>query len=203
VAQATAAVAAAKAAIDSNHSEIRLQDARIDRALVGIDHAKEQILAAQAGIDAAQAEVVRTREERDRQEALLEAESTTRQRAEAAVADQKRSSAQLASRTADMEEAKTALSASESAVVAERRQKAVLQSQEQTLLADLQAKEATLALANINLGYTQIHAPGDGRVGKRQVLPGQMVSPGTQVSTFVAEAKWVAANYLETQLTHT
>ena len=57
-------------------------------------------------------------------------------------------------------------------------------------------------MAQVNLSYTQIHAPADGRVGERQVRPGQLVSPGTQVLTFVAETKWIQANYRETQLTH-
>jgi len=66
----------------------------------------------------------------------------------------------------------------------------------------LHAKEAALAAAQVNLGYTKIVAPGDGSVGERQVRPGQLVSPGTQVLTFVSNVKWVQANYRETQLTH-
>src|SRR5208337_1181708 len=46
VAQATAAVEAAKAAIENNRRQRELQDARIDRALAGIDQAKSQIVAA-------------------------------------------------------------------------------------------------------------------------------------------------------------
>jgi membrane fusion protein (multidrug efflux system) len=34
------------------------------------------------------------------------------------------------------------------------------------------------------------------------VRTGQLVSPGTQVLTFVSETKWIQANYRETQLTH-
>jgi membrane fusion protein, multidrug efflux system len=202
IAQATAAVEAARAALENNARQQSLQDARVDRALAGTDQAKAQIVAAQAGINAAQAEAVRTQQERDRQEALLTTQSTTRQQVETAVANQKSYAAQEASRTADLQEAKTGLHSSEIAVEAERRSKAVLQSQDQQLLADLHAKEAALAVAKINLGYTKIYAPDDGIVGKRQVLPGQLVSPGTQVVTFVAETKWVEANYLETQLTH-
>src|SRR5208337_2590140 len=52
VAQATAAVEAAKAAIENNRRQRELQDARIDRALAGIDQAKSQIVAAEAGINA-------------------------------------------------------------------------------------------------------------------------------------------------------
>jgi membrane fusion protein, multidrug efflux system len=202
VAQATAAVEAAKAAIENNARQRSLQDARIDRALAGIDQAKAQIVAAQAGISAAQAEVVRTQAERERQEALLATQSTTKQQVETAVANQQQFAAQEASRSADLQEAKTALRSSEIAVEEERRSKAVLESQGQQLLADLQAKEAALAVAKINLGYTKIYAPGDGIVGERQVRPGQLVSPGTQVVTFVAANKWVIANYRETQLTH-
>ena len=202
VAQATAAVEAAKAAIENNARQQSLQDARIDRAMTGIDQANAQIVAAQAGIDAVQAEVVQTQQERQRQEALLAAQSTTKQHVETAVANQEQYAAQEASRKADLQEAKTGLRSSEIAVVAERRSKAVLESQDQLLVADLHAKEAALTAAKINLGYTKIFAPDDGIVGKRQVLPGQLVSPGTQVVTFVAENKWVLANYLETQLTH-
>jgi len=70
------------------------------------------------------------------------------------------------------------------------------------LQADLLAKQAALAAATVNLGYTKIYAPGDGNVGERQVRPGQLVSPGTQVISFVDVMKWVQANYRETQLTN-
>src|SRR5580698_2069816 len=48
LAQATAAVEAAKAAIGNNRKQRDLQDSRIDRALAGIDLAKAQIAAAEA-----------------------------------------------------------------------------------------------------------------------------------------------------------
>jgi membrane fusion protein (multidrug efflux system) len=202
LAQANAAVEAGKAAIENNRRQRELQDARIDRALAGIDQAKAQIAAAEAGIKAVQADVVRTRAERTRQEALLATQAATPQHVEVAVADEQRLAAQAASREADLEQAKTALRSNEIAVEAERRTKAVLESQDQQLIADLHAKEASLTVAQVNLGYTKIPAPGDGTVGERQVRPGQLVSPGTQVLTFVAETKWIQANYRETQLTH-
>ena len=202
LAQATAAVEAAKAAIENNRRQRELQDSRIQRALAGIDQAKAQIAAAEAGINAVQADVVRTQAERAREEALLATQSATKQKVEAAVADEQRFAAQEASRKADLEQAKTALRSNEIAVESERRAKAVLESQDQQLIADLHAKEASLSVARINLGYTKIAAPADGTVGERQVRPGQLVSPGTQVVTFVAETKWAQANYRETQLTN-
>ncbi|MGA7853693.1 MAG: HlyD family secretion protein [Candidatus Acidiferrales bacterium] len=202
VAQATAAVEAAKAAIEDNRRQRDLEDARIERALAGVDEANAQIAAAQAGKEAVQADVVRTGLERKRQEALILTGSTTQQTVEQAEADQERFSSQLASREADLIQAKASLRSSELAVVAERRAKSVLESQDAQLAADLHAKEAALVGAKVNLGYTRITAPADGTVGERQVRPGQLVSPGTQVISFVSRIKWVMANYRETQLTN-
>jgi membrane fusion protein (multidrug efflux system) len=202
VAQAAAAVDAAKAALENNRRQRALQEARIDRALAGIDQAQAQIAAAQAGTAAVQADVSRTSAERSRQEALFGTGSATRQRVEAAVADAERFTAQLASREADLTQARTMLRSNELAVEAERRSKAVLESQELQLIADLHAREAALTSAQVNLGYTRIVAPADGTVGERQVRPGQLVSPGTQVLSFVDGTAWVQANFRETQLTN-
>jgi membrane fusion protein (multidrug efflux system) len=202
VAQAEAGVEAAKAALENNHRQRELQDSRIDRALAGIDQANAQITAAQAGKEAVQADVTRTRAERARQEALLKTNSATQQKVESAVADEQRFAAQSASRDADLTQARTLLHSNEIAVESERRSKAVLESQEMQLLADLHAKEAGLTVAQVNLGYTRIVSPGDGTIGERQVRTGQLVSPGTQVMTFVENVRWVQANFRETQLTN-
>jgi len=202
VAQAGAAVEAGKAAIENNRRQRELQDSKIDKALAGIDQAKAQITAAEAGIAAVQADVVRTQDERTRQEGLFQTRSTTQQKLEQAVADEQRFAAQSASRKADLEQAKTMLRSNELSAEAERRTKSVLESQDMQLVADLHAKEAGLTAAKVNLGYTTIEAPSDGTVGERQVRPGQLVSPGTQVIPFVDKIKWVVANYRETQLTN-
>jgi membrane fusion protein (multidrug efflux system) len=202
VAQAEAAVEAARGAIENNHRQRELQDSKIQRALAGIDQANAQIAAAQAGKEAVQADVTRTRAERTRQESLLKVSSATPQKVEAAVADEQRFTAQAASRETDMTQARTLLRSNELGVEAERRGKAVLESQEMQLLADLHARQAALKVAQINLGYTRIVAPSDGKVGERQVRPGQLVSPGTQVISFVEDTRWVQANFRETQLTN-
>jgi len=202
VAQAAAAVEAAKAALENNRRQRELQDSRIERALAGIDQANAQIAAAQAGKEAVQADVIRTRAQRTRQEALLNVHSTTQQNVEGAVADEERFTAQASSRDADLSEARTQLRSNELAAETERRSKAVLEAQALQLIADLHAREAALAAAQINLGYTRIVAPADGTVGERQVRPGQLVSPGTQVMSLVDGVTWVQANFRETQLTN-
>jgi len=200
--QATAAVEAARAAIVNNRRQRELQDSRIAKALAGIDQAKAQIAAAEAGKEAVQAQLVRARSERKRQEGLYQTHSATQQTLEAAVANDDQLSAQLASRDADLNQAQTMLRSSELTAEAERRSKAVLESQDMQLQADLHAKQASHAAATVNLGYTRIYAPSDGTVGERQVRTGQLVSPGTQVIAFVDITKWVQANYRETQLTN-
>ena len=202
VVQATAGVEAANAAIVNNRRQQELQDARITRALAGIDEANARIASAQSTEEAVQADVVRTQKERQRQEALLLTSSSTPQKVEQVVADQQRYAAQLASRQADLDQAKATLRSNQDAVETEKRTKAVLESQQMQLLAELHAKEAALTLAKVDLGYTKITAPADGSVGERQVRPGQLVSPGTQVIPFVSNMKWVQANYRETQLTN-
>src|SRR6266403_2430113 len=200
--QAKSAVAAARAGIEGNLRQRQLQDARIAKAVAGIDQANAQIAAAEAGKEAVQAELIRARSERKRQEGLYQSHSTTQQNLESAVAAEGNLSGQFASRDADLNQARTMLRSSELAAEAERRSKAVLESQEMQLRADLSAKQANLAAASVNIGYTKIYAPGDGTVGERQVRPGQLVSPGTQAISFVALTKWVQANFRETQLTN-
>jgi membrane fusion protein, multidrug efflux system len=202
VEEASAAVEAARAAIENNRRQRELQDSRIAKALAGIDQAKAQITAAEAGREAVSADLVRARSERKRQENLYQTHSATQQKLEAAVADDDRLTAQLASRDADLKQAETMLRSSELNAEAERRTKAVLESQDMQLQADLHAKQASLAAVTVNLGYTKIYAPSDGTVGERQVRTGQLVSPGTQVIAFVDVTKWVLANYRETQLTN-
>jgi membrane fusion protein, multidrug efflux system len=202
VAQAEAAVEAAKAALEDNRRQKELQDAKIDRARTGIELAKAQISAAQAAIDATKADVDRTLAERARQEALIATESATHQHLEQAIADEQRFRAMVLARQADLEQAKASLANNQTAVVAEMRARAVLDSRDAQLFADLHGKQASLEAAKTNLDYTRIFAPENGVVGERKVRPGQMVSPGTQVLSLVQTDAWVQANFRETQVRH-
>jgi membrane fusion protein (multidrug efflux system) len=195
-------VAAAKAAIENNRRQKQLQQAKIDRALAGVSQAQAEISGAQAGIAAAQADLDRALSERHRQEALFQTKSTTHQTVEQVVATEEGANAQLNSRQSSLEQARAILSSNQAAVEAERRGLDVMNSEDLELIASLQGREAALTVAKVNLGYTRIYSPSDGTVGERQVRPGQLVSPGTQVISFVDKTKWVQANYRETQLTH-
>ena len=228
VRQAEASVAAAEAALVNNEKQkllqdehiveaedgVRTADANIAAAQAGIEAANAGIAAARGGIDSIQANVTRTAKERKRQEALIATESTTPQILEQAVsadegyrsqlasrnADLSTANAQLSSRQADLARAQAQFKSAQSEVEAQRRQRAVLDSQELQLRATVELQKAALALAKINLGYTKIVAPEDGIVSERLVRPGQLVSPGTQVISLVQSDAWVQANFLENQI---
>jgi len=230
VQQAVAGVAAGQDALINNQRQKELQDAHVVQAEeniraaeadiaaaeAGIEAAKASIANARSGIDGTKADVERTLLERRRQEALIAAESTTRQTLEQAVANEERfrsqlasreadvatASAQLSSRKADLARAKARLSSTKAELEAQKRQRAVLDSQELMLRADLNGKKASLALAETNLKYTRISAPTNGIVSERKVRAGQFVSPGTQVISLVQTQAWIEANFKETQLRH-
>jgi len=175
VAQADAELLGAQAAIDNLKARKAAQHAVVTEA--------------EAAITATEADVQRTKLEADRQRALLATTFGTPQKVEQAEADQKRLAATLASKLAELDD--------------QRRQEAVLDTQELQLRADLKAKQAALDLAKINLGYTKISAPVDGVVSERGVRAGQFAHAGAQVISVVPlDNVWVIANYKETQLTH-
>ena len=67
--------------------------------------------------------------------------------------------------------------------------------------AALQAKQAALDTAQINLGYTHVLAPRDGRLGFRIVRVGQYVAAGAPLIELVPRNDvWVVANFRETQV---
>jgi membrane fusion protein (multidrug efflux system) len=64
---------------------------------------------------------------------------------------------------------------------------------------------ARLKQAELDLSYTTIVSPTDGRVTKKAVEPGLMVAKGQPIMAIVPlnpGELWVTANYKETQLTH-
>ena len=175
MAQAEADLLGAQAAIENIKARKEAQHALVDEA--------------QSTITGSQADVQRARLEAERQRKLLATTFGTEQKVEQTDADAKRVNATLSSNQAALD--------------AQRRQIAVLDTQESQLRAEAKAKQAALDLAKINLGYTRIVAPVAGMVSERGVRDGQYVHGGSQVISVVPlDNVWVIGNYKETQLTH-
>ncbi|TCL75941.1 HlyD family secretion protein [Rhizobium sp. BK251] len=168
---ASANVDAAKASLDNLHNQELLQSAVIDSA--------------NAQHDAAIAQEIQAREEAERQERLGGATSIQNlQQAEAAHLE---AQASVTSTAANIEQQKAQLK--------------VLQGQEGTLKAALDAARANLDNALLLQGYSRIYAPFDGVVGLNLVHVGDYVGVGTSVISVVPiSSLYVAANFKETQL---
>jgi membrane fusion protein (multidrug efflux system) len=175
VAQAEAGVAAATAQIEQVNSQRPLLQANL-RAAQAVMAATAATLA-QNGRDVA------------RQRRLLNSGSSSQADLEQIETVHAQLTAQYAQNTAQAD--------------AVTRQIDLLTAQLDQAQASLAAQQAALQLAEINLGYTRITAPTGGFISVRQVLPGQFIAAGTQVTTLAALPHvWVIANYKETQLTH-
>ncbi len=91
-------------------------------------------------------------------------------------------------------------SGAEAALAASHDQYEVIASQRVQFLADIEAAQAELRLAQLDLESTVIRAPSDGRVAERQARKGQFVKPGTPLIALVSRDVWIVANFKETEL---
>lgn len=68
--------------------------------------------------------------------------------------------------------------------------------------AEAQSEESSLEIqeAELNLSYTRVTAPQDGRVTRKSVEPGDYVQVGQKLMALVQKDIWVTANFKETQL---
>jgi membrane fusion protein (multidrug efflux system) len=66
--------------------------------------------------------------------------------------------------------------------------------------AQVATAQADLETANLQLGYTHVVAAIDGRITKRSVDVGNVISIGQPILAIVSDDLWVTANYKETQL---
>ncbi|SHJ38257.1 membrane fusion protein, multidrug efflux system [Hymenobacter daecheongensis DSM 21074] len=82
-----------------------------------------------------------------------------------------------------------------------RQQVAAAQQQIAVAQAVVKQRQADLDNARLQLSYTTLVAPANGIVSKKNVQPGQVISPGQQLMGLVASDKtWIVANFKETQL---
>ncbi len=66
--------------------------------------------------------------------------------------------------------------------------------------ADLATAEAGLKNAELQLSYTTVIAPAEGRIAKKTAETGMRVQPGQALMAVVEQDVWVLANFKETQL---
>jgi membrane fusion protein (multidrug efflux system) len=169
-----------RAALDRARTQALLERRLIarqefDYAEIAFKTAAAALEAARQRLDAARAEVAQAEAELASQEVAIAQAGRQREEAEAGLGDARSRRGEVTVRSAEVASAE----------------------------AQLTEARAALAEAQLNLEYTTIPAPIDGRVTRRTVEVGQVVQPGQPLLAVVDVGNvWVVANYKETQLTH-
>jgi membrane fusion protein (multidrug efflux system) len=157
--------------------------------------ATAQATAAQAEADARAAEATEKKAQADftRAQELRKQNTTSQQEFDAAQAADNQSEADFKSaqenvrvQTSKVDEARSTLAATEAAIG--------------MALAQWEEAKTNAASAQLDLSYTKIFAPCDGRVTRKQVEAGNYVQLGQQLLSLVPTNVWVIANFKESQL---
>jgi membrane fusion protein, multidrug efflux system len=224
VQQARAGVEASRAQAAAERTRVTQAGAAVKAAQANLQQAEAQVDAAQAELVRAQADVVRYQELYNKDEVSRQrldqaiatartAEAQTaaaRQRAAAAAAqvsesqaaqrtaveNARRAEVQIGGAQAQVREAQGRLAAANTAP----QQIASSEAQAQTASASLEQLQAAVAQAELELSYTKLYAPDDGRVTNKSVEEGALVQSGQPLMAIVPGDVWVTANFKENQI---
>lgn len=190
IANAQAAVVAANAAATGSRSQLYQAEANLHRSKA--DYIRYSFLT-QTGVTA--------RQQLDSYRATYESDLASRKSALETVRQTKAQLAQAQKQVNTAESqlvnAKGGLQLANSSV----QQTRVSQSQHQAAVATAKQQEANLKNAQLQLSYTNITSPTDGRVGNVEtVVVGQRVQPGQSLIAIQEFNPWIVANFKETQL---
>ncbi|EPN9631469.1 HlyD family secretion protein [Cronobacter sakazakii] len=168
-------------------AESQLHQAQAQLALAKVqypaqrDQAKAQVLRAQAELANARAEYQRQRG--------VDPRATSKQNIDAA-------NAQLRSAEAGLANAQAQLEVAEQVQLQIRQQETNVEARQ----SQVEQARAQLQTAELNLSYTEVRAPFDGYVTKRNVQNGTLVQAGSALFSIVSPDIWVVANLKESQL---
>ena len=181
-----------QAQLDQANAQLGLAKAQLNAAQVQLDIARvqypAQLTQAKAQEQSAQANLVQTRAAFERQRAV-DIRATSQQNIDTATAQQKSALANVAQAQAQVQTASLVPQqiSQAQATVEERRQ-------------EVHQAEAQVEAAALNLSYTELRAPADGWVTKRNVQYGTFLQAGTSIFSLVTTTVWVTANFKESQL---
>ncbi|WP_413727022.1 HlyD family secretion protein [Sodalis sp. RH19] len=168
-------------------AEAQLHQAEAQLALSRVQY-PAQLAQAQAQQARADANLQNAEAEFRRQRGV-DPRATTQQNIDTASAQVRAARADAASARAQVEvAAQVALQINQAEATVEARQQQVRQA------------KAQLETADLNLSYTDVRAPFDGYVTRRNVQPGMLVQAGSALFSVVSPDIWVMANFKESQL---
>lgn len=180
--------------LDPRDYQVRLDTARAQHA-----QAEAQLLQAQADVQTKQANVDQAQAQVRVTQANLGQQQTDLKRYQSI--DPRAVSRQTVDNTSAQTRAAAAqVDAAQQAVVAAAAQLKSQRAQVDAVAAQGRAAEAAIAQAELNLSYTTVTAPQNGRITRRTVDVGNYVNPGQALLAVVSDDLWVTANFKETQL---
>lgn len=176
--------------IQQQQTEAMIQKTEAELAVLQsrINTLEKIALSAKAQIDARKAKVWKQQLEYDRYKKLTEEESATKQQLEDVQAT-------LDVYTNDLVSGEKEYEASVSKI-------GDIKAERHVVKAELARLKALLERHKLDVSYTVIRAPYEGRMGRRTIEVGQMIDVG-EVLAFIVDNetdKWVVANYKETQI---
>jgi membrane fusion protein, multidrug efflux system len=172
-------LASAVANLASAQSKLMEAEEQHNVAQASLGQAKADLVSAQATADNAKSDL-------ERNERLFQTHVIDRREYDASVAQAK-------STVANVESAAKKVASQEAQV-------RLTSAQYVTASAAEKQSQAQLHQAQLQLSYTKVFAPFDGRVTKKSVEPGNYVQPGQTLFSLVPPDVWVVANFKETQL---
>ncbi|BAN95731.1 multidrug resistance protein A [Plautia stali symbiont] len=104
--------------------------------------------------------------------------------------------AQLRSAEAQLQSAKAQVEVASQVQLQIRQQETNVEARQQ----QVEQARSQLNTAELNLSYTEVRAPYDGFVTKRNVQPGTLVQAGSALFSLVSPDIWITANFKESQL---
>jgi len=182
---ATAQQAQARAQLSLAQAQLHQAQAQLSLAKVQYPAQKDQALAQQARAEANYQNAL----EDDRRQRRVDPRATSQRNIDAASAQLRSAKAELTNAQAQVEVAsQVALQIRQQETNVEARQSQVEQAQ------------AQLNQADLNLSYTEVRAPYDGFITRRNVQPGTLVQAGSSLFSLVSPEVWIVANFKESQL---
>jgi membrane fusion protein (multidrug efflux system) len=177
-----AALMSAEADVTAEKASVANYEAEIARQPSLVDQARATLKSDGASIEFARANA-------SRYQNLSDAGAGTTQ-------EQQHASSTLAEQLAQQAHDRAALTSTEQNLN-------VLNTQRAKAAGALARAEAALEQAKLNLSYTEIHAPVDGKVGRRSARVGAFVTTGAPLLAIVPLSQaYVVANFQENQLTN-
>jgi membrane fusion protein (multidrug efflux system) len=186
VAQKTAAADAQQASYQTMLAGWQLMQAKVTTA-------EADVRKAQADADAAGATAKKTQADFERAQDLVKQKTVSQQEFDATQAANTKAQA-------DLKSAQENVAESNSKVEEANRTLAAAWAQVGTVQAQWREAQTNVAAARLNLSYTKMVAPCDGRVTRKAVEAGDYLQAGQQIMSIVPQEVWVVANFKESQL---